>query len=168
MNREQDGALERPRVCQLTTPTPAAAAACSGCTTATTTPAGDTPNQFLLANTLGREDQRRLVAQNGQFEHNWFDRGTNVTLDRTDIEFGEINNEQINNEFDATIVEVAFHDNQLDAELMRDRKVRDAVARATYQGLVKYFRAVDGNATPVDKLPRRPPMYRPSRTRPAA
>lgn len=116
-------------------------------------PSTATPNQFLLANTLGLEVNNDMVAQNGQFEHNWFDAGTNVTLDRSDIEFGEINNSYINNEFDATIIEVAYHDNQLDAELMRDPKVRDAVARATYQGLIKYFRAVDNNATPATQLP---------------
>jgi hypothetical protein len=115
-------------------------------------PSTATPNQFLLANTLGREVNDDMVAQNGQFEHNWFNRAT-VTLDRSDIEFGEINNLRINGEFDATIVEVAFHDNQLDAELMRDPKVRDAVARATYQGIVNYFRAVDGNTTPATKAP---------------
>jgi hypothetical protein len=123
-------------------------------------PATATPNQFLLANTLGREVNDDLVAQNGQFEHNWSNRGSNVTLDRTDIEFGEINNNHVQNEFDATIVEVAFHDNQMDAELMRDRKVRDALARATYQGIVNYFRAVDGNATPVEKLPGTPAHLR--------
>lgn len=112
-----------------------------------------TPNQFLLASSTGQEINDDLVAQNGLFEHNWFDRGTNTTLDRSDIEFGEINNNYINDEFDATIVEVAFHDNQLDAELMRDPKVRDAVARATYQGMIKYFRGVDGNTTPATALP---------------
>ncbi|MBX7102680.1 MAG: fibronectin type III domain-containing protein [Gemmataceae bacterium] len=116
-------------------------------------PASATPNMALLASSLGTEINNDLVAQNGSFEHNWFDAGTNVTLDRSDIEFGEINNYYVNNEFDATIVEVAYHDNQLDAELMRDPKVRDAVARATYQGLVKYFRAVDGNTTPATALP---------------
>ena len=119
-------------------------------------PATATPNQFLLANTLGQEVNDDLVAQNGQFEHDWFDRGTNVTLDRSDIEFGEINNTSINNEFDATIVEVAFHDNQHGRGADARAKVRDAVARATYQGLVKYFRAVDGNTTPATELP--PPV----------
>ena len=76
-----------------------------------------------------------------------------MTLDRDDIEFGEINNQYINDEFDATIVEVAFHDNKEDAELMRDPRVRDAIARATYQGLIKYFRAVDNNETPATRLP---------------
>lgn len=112
-----------------------------------------TPNQFLLANTLGLEINNDLVAQNGQFEHNWFNRGTNVTLDRSDIEFGEINNTYINNEFDATIIETGFHDNQQDAEMLCDPRVRDALARATYQGLIKYFRAVDGNTTLATSLP---------------
>ncbi len=120
------------------------------------TPSSATPNQFLLADTLGRAVNDDMVAQNGLFEHAWFDRGSGVTLDRSDIEFGEINNNVINNEFDATIVEVAFHDNQLDAELMRDPQVRDALARATYQGIVDYFRAVDGNTTSIVKLPAAP------------
>jgi len=94
-----------------------------------------------------------MVAQKGRFEHDWHDREENVTLDRTDIEFGEINNKYINNEFDATIVEVAFHDNKQDAELMRDPLAREATARATYHGLVKYFAAVDGNKTPATTLP---------------
>ena len=71
-----------------------------------------TPNQILLARSLGQEVNDDLVAQAGQYEHNWFDNGTNTILDRSDIEFGEINNLYINNEFDATIVEVAYHDNR--------------------------------------------------------
>ncbi len=115
-------------------------------------PNSKTPNQFLLANLLGREINDDLVDQNGIFEHNFFDR-TTVTLDRSDIEFGEINNNIIGNEFDATIVEVAFHDNQLDAELMRDANFRAAAARATVQGLVRYFNSVDAGATPIIMAP---------------
>jgi DNA/RNA endonuclease YhcR with UshA esterase domain len=115
-----------------------------------------TPNQLLLAKSLAKEVNDDMVAQNGTLEHDWFDRGNRVTQDREDIEFGEINNLFINNEFDATIIEVAFHDNKEDAELMRTAPVRDSVARATYKGLVKYFRAVDGNKTPATVLP--PPV----------
>jgi len=93
-----------------------------------------------------------LVDQNGQFEHNWFDRGTNITFQQS-FNFGEINNSVINNEFDATIVETGFHDNSLDAQLLRDAKVRDALARASYQGVVRYFNNVDGGATQVAMLP---------------
>lgn len=114
---------------------------------------GDTPNQVLLARSMAQEVNDDLVAQNGQFEHNWYNRGSSVLYESPDFNYGELNNNVINDEFDATIVEVAFHDNQLDAELMRDPKVRDAVARATYQGLIKYFRAVDGNTTPVESAP---------------
>ncbi|QEG36476.1 golvesin C-terminal-like domain-containing protein [Bythopirellula goksoeyrii] len=116
------------------------------------TPSSATPNQFLLANLLGREINDDLVDQDGQFEHDFFDR-TVVTLDRSDIEFGEINNSVIGGEFDATIVEVAFHDNQLDAELMRDADFRAAAARATVQGLVRYFNSVDGGATTIIMAP---------------
>ncbi|MEM7312662.1 MAG: N-acetylmuramoyl-L-alanine amidase, partial [Planctomycetota bacterium] len=110
-----------------------------------------TPNQFFLADTVAREVNNDLVAQNGQFEHTWFNRST-VTLDRSDIEFGEINNTYIQNEFDATIIETGFHDNQQDAEMLRDPKVRDAIGRATYQGVVKYFRSIDGT-TPLTMAP---------------
>ena len=112
-------------------------------------PATATPNQFFLANTLANEINNDLVSLNGQFEHNWANRST-VTLDRSDIEFGEINNLRINNEFDATIIETGFHDNQQDAEMLRDPKVRDALARATYQGLIKYFRFLDPSTPNVD------------------
>ena len=116
-------------------------------------PTTATPNQLLLAKSLAQKVNDDMVAQKGQFEHDWHDRGDKTTLDRDDIEFGEINNNYINNEFDATIVEVAFHDNEEDAELMRDPKVRDAIARATYQGLLNYFRKVDDNETSATRLP---------------
>jgi hypothetical protein len=119
-------------------------------------PTTATPNQSLLAKSLASQVNDDMVAQKGQLEHDWYDRGEKVTLDRDDIEFGEINNHYINNEFDATIVEVAFHDNKEDADLLRTPQVRDAVARATYKGLVKYFRAVDNNKTPKTMLP--PPV----------
>src|SRR5262249_8449392 len=65
-----------------------------------------TPNQKLLAQSLASEVNDDMVLQTSSLEHEWNDRGDKVTLDREDIEFGEINNHYINNEFDATIVEV--------------------------------------------------------------
>ncbi len=117
-------------------------------------PSAATPNQQLLAESLAGQVNDDLVAQNGSFEHDWFNR-TVVTLDRTDIEFGEINNERINNEFDATIIETGFHDNQRDAQMLRDQRVRDSIARSTYHGIVDYFGAVDAGATQdIDAPPR--------------
>ena len=119
------------------------------------TPSSATPNQANLALKLAREVNDDLVAQNGDFEHNWFNRST-LLYDAPTFEFGEINNTYINNEFDATIIETGFHDNQLDAELLRDPKVRDAIARATYQGVVKYFNDIDGGVTPLIMAPAQP------------
>ena len=113
---------------------------------------GATPNQLMLAQLLGTEINNDLVAQNGKFEHTWFNRGSSITY-QADFNYGELSNFTIDGEFDATIIEAAFHDNQLDAELLRDPKVRDAIARASYQGIVRYFRAVDGNSTPLTMLP---------------
>ena len=115
------------------------------------TPSSATPNQFQLANIVATEVRNDMVSQAGDFEHFWLFNST-VTLDRSDIEFGEINNTYIQNEFDATIIETGYHDNQLDAEMLRDPKVRDALARSTYQGVVKYFNFVDGT-TPITMLP---------------
>src|SRR5687767_15015350 len=69
-----------------------------------------TTNQFELAKWLGQEVNDDLYAQSVGWEHRWHDRGTAVTLSRSDIAFGEINNVSIDDEFDATIVEVGFHD----------------------------------------------------------
>ncbi len=154
MNREQEGALkDRVFVSFHSNASSGTARGVLGLYNGNNDPATRTPNQLLLANTLGREINDDLVSQNGQFEYNWFNRGSDVTLDRSDIEFGEINNLRINGEFDATIMEVGFHDNQFDAALLRDPRVRDSIARATYQGLLKYFRAVDGNTTSATALP---------------
>lgn len=106
-----------------------------------------TPHQLLLAETLARQINDDLVARAGQFEHDWRDRGEVVTLDRSDIEFGELNNKYIHDEFDATIIETGFHDNQPDAEMLRDPRVRAAIAEATCQGLIQYFHEVDGGKT---------------------
>jgi hypothetical protein len=113
------------------------------------TASSQTPNQVSLANILGTEINNDLLAQDGQFEHNWFNDPTPI-LGGT---FGEINNSAANGEFAATIVEVAYHDNQLDAELLRDADFRAAAARATLQGVVKFFNSVDGGGTPLVMSP---------------
>ncbi|TWT93383.1 AmiA-like protein [Botrimarina colliarenosi] len=112
-----------------------------------TSSGGDTPNQLLLAQLMGSQINDDLVAQAGQFERDWFDRDLNITY-QANFNYGEINNSVINNEFDATIIESGFHDNQFDAEMLRDPEVREAIAKSTTQALVDYFRAVDGNTTP--------------------
>jgi hypothetical protein len=154
MNREADGRLkDRVFVSFHSNAGSGKARGVLGLLNGNNDPTTATPNQLLLAKSLAQKVNDDLVAQDGQFEHNWSNRGDKTTLDRDDIEFGEINNHYINNEFDATIVEVAFHDNAEDSQLLRDPKVRDAIARATYQGLLNYFRKVDNNETSAVRLP---------------
>ncbi|MEM9560374.1 MAG: GC-type dockerin domain-anchored protein [Planctomycetota bacterium] len=117
-------------------------------------PSTATPNQFLLAITLANEINVDMPVLDERFEHPWGVR-TGLIFDAPTFEYGEINNSIINNEFDATIVERGFHDNQTDAELLRDAKVNEAVARSTVRGLVRYFNAVDGGATPIVFTPGR-------------
>lgn len=108
-------------------------------------PGTQTPNQLRLAELLGREINDDLVAIGSPpLEFAWSNRST-VTYARSDFAFGEIRDDTINGEMDATIVEVAFHDNASDAALMRDPKVRDWVARATLQGTVRYFNQFTGS-----------------------
>ena len=154
MNREADGSLsDRVFVSYHSNAGSGSNRGVLGLYNGNNTPSSATPNQYLLADTLAGEINDDLVAQNGQFEHDWYDRGSSVTLDRSDIEFGEIHNSYIDDEFDATIMETGFHDNTEDAEMLRDWRVRDAIARATYQGTVKYFNSVDGGATSLTMLP---------------
>ncbi len=93
-----------------------------------------TPNQAALALYTGRQINQDMQALNGQFEHNWSNR-TNHTLSSG---FGEIDGGP-GAEMDMTIIEVAFHDSVEDAQLMRDPKVRDQLARSTYEATVEYF-----------------------------
>jgi hypothetical protein len=119
-------------------------------------PATATPHMHEWATLVAREinDDMVKLGNAGKLEHPWFDRGSVVTLDRSDIEFGEINNLRINNEFDATIIETGFHDNVQDAQVMLDPRARDWMARASYQATAKYFNQFAGtNATALPEAP---------------
>jgi hypothetical protein len=125
-------------------------------------PNSNTPNQGQLAYLLGKEVNDDLAALTSSLEIAWHNRGTSVTYARSDYAFGEINNNALNGEMDATIVEVAFHDNAEDAKLLRDPKARNWVARACYQGLLRYFNQFD--AAPLVFLPEPPVNVRATAT----
>ena len=105
-----------------------------------------TPNQPELALYTGRQINQDMQALNGQFEHNWSTRTTHTFSSN----FGEIDLGQ-NAEMDATIIETAFHDSQLDAELMRDPKVRLQLARSTYEATLEYFDNFGGLSNPASQ-----------------
>ncbi|WP_428388674.1 LEPR-XLL domain-containing protein [Mucisphaera sp.] len=114
-----------------------------------TSSGGDTPNQFLWADLTGAaiNDDFQAIGT-PQLEHLWSNRSTDTF--QASFNYGEISNFRINNEFDATIIEVAFHDNQLDTELLRDPEVRQWVARSQVHAMIQYFDQVGTVASTVE------------------
>jgi hypothetical protein len=100
-----------------------------------TTVSRRTPHQIDLAMMLANQVNGDMQSLNGSFEYNWSTPATNTD---SHINFGEIDL-GTDAEMDATIIEVAFHDNLQDNALLRDPKVRDQIARSVYQGTVQYF-----------------------------
>lgn len=72
------------------------------------------------------------------------------------INFGEIRRDAINNEMCATILEVAFHDNPLDAVLIRNPRFRLLVADSATKAILRFFKSC-GVTLPADDLPPRAP-----------
>lgn len=100
-----------------------------------------TPNQLALAVAMGRQINVDMRALDGSFEHNWSTR-TTYSLAGS---YGEITNSIAAGKFDATIVEVAFHDNTLDAQLLRDPRVRDQLGRSTYEATLEHLHTFPGS-----------------------
>ncbi len=116
-----------------------------------------TPNQATLVQIMGNEVDEDLVALGSPpLELPWSNRST-VTYTGG---YGEITGSYFNYEMDATIIEVAFHDNASDAALMRDPKARAAVGKAAMHAVVKYMNQSDG--VPLDFLPEPPANVRAS------
>jgi hypothetical protein len=120
-------------------------------------PGTKTPNQERLAEILGHEVNDTLGALSNRLEVPWPIR-TRVTYARDDYAFGEITDKYIGGEFDATILEVAFHDHPEDSKLLRDPTVRDIVGRCGYRGIVRYMNEFDH--VPLQFLPNPPQNVR--------
>ncbi|MEO7300002.1 MAG: immunoglobulin domain-containing protein, partial [Verrucomicrobiota bacterium] len=112
-----------------------------------------TPNQSALATICGDEVESDLISVGSPpLEHPWATRSPTYTGG-----YSEIDGSLFNYEMDATIIEVAFHSNVEDANLMRDPKARNAIARAAYHGVIKYMNQFDTNdVVPLTFLPEPP------------
>lgn len=107
-------------------------------------PGTGTPNQYRLAQLTGMEVNNDLVGIGSPpLEFPWYNRGSSITATQT-FAFGEIRNDTLGGEMDATIIEVAFHDDANDAALLRDPKVRNWIGRAAYQAVLRYMNEFDG------------------------
>ncbi len=94
-----------------------------------------TTNQVQFATVLGNRirDEMQLI-DSAEFEFTWGNRSTPRYGG-----LGAISTTNNGNEYDATLIEVAFHDNDEDAKNLRSAKVRNAVARATCHGIVQFL-----------------------------
>ncbi len=115
-----------------------------------------TANQAWLANAAGTTVQNEMTALNFEHEHNWV---VNANPTYTGA-YGEISTTYIGTEFDATIIEVAYHDEVNDSDLLKDPKVRSEVGRATYHTAIKYFDQFDSAFTNTTYLPEPPQNLR--------
>ncbi|HKI69955.1 MAG TPA: fibronectin type III domain-containing protein, partial [Verrucomicrobiae bacterium] len=118
-----------------------------------------TPNQTELARICGQTVNDEMVSLSSPpLEYAWYDRGTDITYSGG---YAEISDNNFVGEMDATIIEVAYHDNATDAALMRDAKVRNALARAAMHAIVKYMNEFDTNdPVPLIFLPEPPTNVR--------
>ncbi len=93
-----------------------------------TTPS-PTAGSIELADTILAEVVGDLRAD---WDPDWTDRGRHCAW------FGELNPSH-NDEMPATLIEVAFHDLESDAAALAEPAFRRLLARAIYQGIVRYF-----------------------------
>ena len=111
-----------------------------------------TTNQTTYATFMSNEIDLDLPLIDSQFEHEWVERPS-ATLSG---EYGAISANANGNEFDATLIELAFHDNEEDAELLRDDRVRAAMARSSVHGIIKFLNWLSAGQVPLDFAPDTP------------
>lgn len=117
---------------------------------------GATTYQTEYATILGDkvEADMRLI-DDDLFEYSWGLRSNPYTS-----AYGAISTGNNNNEFDATIIEVAFHDNVEDTANLLNATVRNAVARSTLQGMIMFLNSLPGSTVPLTFLPDPPENVR--------
>ncbi len=106
---------------------------------------GATTYQEEYAVTLSDEVDADMLVIDEEFEHEWVDR---IYPTYTSA-YGAICTPANGDEFDATIVELAFHDNQEDAELLRDCRVRSAMARSCVHGIIRFLNSLPDSEVPL-------------------
>jgi hypothetical protein len=97
-----------------------------------------------------------MVAQNAQWEYAWYDRSAPTYTSA----YGAICTPANGDEFDATIIEEAFHDDPTDAPLLRDDRVRAALGKATVQGITRFLHSLSGSTVPLAFAPDTPRDFR--------
>ncbi len=113
---------------------------------------GATTYQEEFANILSDEVDADLLVVDEEFEHTWVDRSSATYTSS----YGAIATGANGDEFDATIVELAFHDNETDTQLLRDGSVRAAMARSCTHGIIRFLSTLPGSEVPLSFPPDTP------------
>lgn len=108
-------------------------------------PGTATPNQQAWASYVGLEVTNDFVALGSPPLEHPFQPRANPVLARSDFAFGEIRGDINGDEFDATILEVAFHDEVQDAALLRDPFFRNRAALSSVEATIRYFNQFGGS-----------------------
>lgn len=114
---------------------------------------GPTTNQAWWADRVADQLDAASLEEAVNWEHPWVNRSNTYTGG-----YSEISNSNFQSKMDATIIEVAYHDNVQDAALMRDPKVRNVHGRGTYRAAVQYFNNFRGG--PLAYFPEAPVRFR--------
>jgi len=96
-----------------------------------------TTNQWAFSTIVGDKIEADMRLIDDEFEYEWGLRNNPYSGG-----FGAISTYNNDDEFDATLVEVAFHDNVEDTANLLSAKVRSAVARSTVQGLIMFLNSL--------------------------
>jgi hypothetical protein len=110
-----------------------------------------TTNQTTYATILGDKVEADMLLVDDEFEYPWAARYNPISGG-----YGAISTYNNDNEFDATILEVAFHDNVDDAANLLNPRVRNAAARSALQGMITFLNGLSGSGVPL-AFPPEPP-----------
>ena len=103
-----------------------------------------TLNQTHFAIVTGEKMEADMLQLDSDFEYLWGVRSPNTYTGT----YGAISTYNNDDEFDATLIEVAFHDHPEDAANLLNPAVRAAVARSAVQGLIMFLNDLPGSTVP--------------------
>ncbi|HOA74258.1 MAG TPA: hypothetical protein PL151_02540 [Phycisphaerae bacterium] len=96
-----------------------------------------TTHQLAFATLVGEKVEADMLALHNLFEYPWGVRNPNTY--HASFAYGAISTGNNGNEFEATLLEIAYHDNAEDAANLRNVAVRDAVARSTVNAIIQFL-----------------------------
>ncbi len=117
---------------------------------------GATTYQSQFATYVSNEIDADMAIFDADFEHTWYDRSSPTYTGS----YGAIATGANGNEFDATIVEVGYHDNATDAHLLRDCRVRAALAKSSVQAIIRFLNSLPSSTVPLAFPPDTPRTVR--------